>query len=197
LRLSEDDFSIPSPSTLKLGEALTSNIVEKQLGGTNIGTGTNSLSPRILNIKSFNSIGGAAERSKSTIEKSVNFNDGILKYIPSDRVVKESAEEDESVKSGGGTHRGSPKESETKRLKREAGKIVRRGLLAALRFGDINRDSMFASMLSSWFLKYKSLKPPSYLVEDTEEVTHFETKLFNTIRAANLQSLSRKIFKQI
>ncbi len=51
--------------------------------------------------------------------------------------------------------------------------------------------------MHSWFLKYKSLKPPASIVQDSDQIVHFETKVFNAIRQANIQSQNTKNMKQV
>ena len=78
-----------------------------------------------------------------------------------------------------------------------AGKIIRRSLKCAQSLASLNFDSLYSALLNSWFLKYKSLKPPASIVQDSEQVVHFETKLFNSVRQANIQSQNAKTMKQV
>jgi hypothetical protein len=46
-------------------------------------------------------------------------------------------------------------------------------------------------------MRYKSQKPPSFLVQETDHVIQFETRIFNSIRQSNIQSQNRKQFKTV
>jgi hypothetical protein len=75
--------------------------------------------------------------------------------------------------------------------------LIKRCLVAANSIAQINKDGLFSSLLNQWFMRYKSQKPPSFLVQETDHVIQFETRIFNSIRQSNIQSQNRKQFKTV
>jgi hypothetical protein len=130
-------------------------------------------------------VGGGAISGASP-QKVSGFENEALRFIPTNEdLVKSKSQLDGHI------------EDENTRLQKMSSGLIKRCLVAANAIAQINKDGLFSSLLNQWFMRYKSQKPPSFLVQETDHVIQFETRIFNSIRQSNIQSQNRKQFKTV